>query len=322
METPNFEPPAGPPPVLAPEQLAHLMEQGHLPLTLSPHLSALHASLSTAARDFFAQPAPTKESQYPPSQGTELGYYHVPDEKEYLTLRHRISPAGEPSQRLESLAAKAWSAIAALLYRVLADLSRALGVPLGAWELILDGCLTLPASEGETTPSLLRLFRYEPESGVAVQHRDNGILTLCVGEQKGLQVWQRAEGASTGDSAGQDGEGDGVKPAKGEWKDAVGPTLLAGYALYYLSAGRVRAGNHRVVANPEGRSSIVFALRPSTRHWVDLSPFGGEGAWDMGLIWKRISEGRVNVNAQKELREKKARERRDAKKRLQDMNGG
>ena len=191
------------------------------------------------------------------------------------------------------------------MYRILADLSRALGIPLPAWDPILDGCMSLPSSIEEATTSLLRLFRYEPTSGIATPHRYNGLLTLCVGDGKGLEVWQ--EGAS--DVAA---EGCGSDAPKGGWVDASGPTLLVGSALYYFSAGRATAANHRVVGNPNGRNSIVFALRPSTRHRIDTGPFGGEGVWDLKLIWKRMSEGRINVNAQKQIREKTAEERRRA----------
>lgn len=302
-----YEPPPGPPPLLTHAQISQLIEHGWMHLDLSLNLKQLHESLSHSASKFFSLPQTEKERQYPQAQGTELGYYVVPDEKEYLTLRHSSSsPSLPPScQELESYAAATWSTTAGLLYRVLADLSRALCIPLAAWGPILDGCMSLPSSIEEATPSLLRLFRYEPTSGIATPHRDNGLLTLCVGDEKGLEVWQESASHVGGESCGSNAP-------KGAWIDASGPTLLVGSALYYFSAGRATAANHRVVGSPKGRNSIVFALRPSTRHHIDTSPFGGEGVWDLKLIWKRMSEGRINVNAQKQIREKKAEERRRA----------
>ena len=48
----------------------------------------------------------------------------------------------------------------------------------------------------------------------------------------------------------------------------------------------------------------MFALRPSTRHEVDLSVFpGNQGTVHMGELWKRMWSGAFNVNAPKAVRE-------------------
>jgi len=65
------------------------------------------------------------------------------------------------------------------------------------------------------------------------------------------------------------------------------------------------------VANPEGRSSVIFALRPSLRNKIDLERFGGGvevGVWE---FWKDLQSGRYNVNAPKDMREQ---QKQDMKK--------
>ena len=280
----SFEPPAHPPPLLSDPQLFTLARQGHLPFHLPPSITVLLNDLSSAASSFFDEPTEVKSSTYPAAEGTELGYYLIEGEKEYISLRHLPSPG---SNELERKARQAWHDIAALLHRVLADLAFGLAISHEAWDPLLDGCLTMPTTIEEITPTLFRLFRYYPDSGTADKHVDNGLLTLCVGNGKGLQVLNTKE----------DGK-------DGEWHDVQGPTILAGSMLQVLSGNRVKAGVHRVVSNPTGRSSLVLALRPSLRHpKIDHKLFGGEGVLDIDKIYSEIKKKKFNVNAQKHLRQ-------------------
>ncbi|KAI9808408.1 MAG: hypothetical protein M1827_007467 [Pycnora praestabilis] len=284
MATPYFAPPSNPPPLLTDSQVLAFAQQGHLPVQLSPLLTNLYNALSVDSATFFDQPLDTKIARYPAADRTELGYNSVEDEKEYLSLRCRTSVDPDP---IETVAAEVWQATAAMLHRVLGDLARAMDITHEAWDPMLDGCLSMPPSAKESTPTLLRIFRYLPDSGTADKHTDTGLLTLCVGTGRGLQVLQ-----TTGDDR------------NGQWLDAEGPTLLAGKALQVLSGNRVRAGVHRVVGNPAGRSSAVFPLRPSLRNKeIDLALFGGQGTLNVPEMWSKIKSSRYNVNAAKGVRE-------------------
>ncbi|KAL8811855.1 MAG: hypothetical protein Q9223_001394 [Gallowayella weberi] len=294
-----FIPPSHPPPFLNADQVVELARTGYLPLELPPSLIVSLRELLRLSTDVFNQDISTKESQYPAAQGTELGYYHIENEKEYLTLRHQY--VGDTATTALSLtAAKFWRLASSFLYRLLADLSTALDIPLQAWDPLLDGCLLLPKSKAEATPTLLRLFNYLPGAGAAEKHTDTGFLTLCIGTASGLQVWRPCPSNST-------------SPRNGDWINVgIQPTVLVGKTLQWLSAGRVRAGLHRVVPNPEGRQSVVFALRPSLRHpKLDLAPFGDPSVVDLVDVWKGIRGSVFNVNAQMNIREKQ-------KKRLQE----
>jgi len=141
------------------------------------------------------------------------------------------------------------------------------------------------------TPTLLRMFSYLPATGIAEEHRDLGLLTLCVGTGKGLEVWEGPED-------------------NGRWIPAQGPCILAGRTLRYLSNGKIPAAMHRVVGNPDGRTSIVFALRPSTRGQVQLGPFGGWGYLQGWEIWDFIKDGVRNINATKDIQEMQREEQR------------
>lgn len=287
-----FLPPSHPPPFLDVQQLHYLSEQGHLPIQLPTSLANSYKELATAASTFFDQQKDEKVSRYPPSQGTELGYYVIPSEKEYLTLRHTTSQ--KPSN-LEELAQKTWQQTATLMHRIIGDISYGLDIEPTAWDPLVKGCLNMPTAEDPTSPTLLRMFRYYPKCGVADKHTDGGLLTLCVGAKKGLQVWRKNQ--SSGD-----------EPVQGEWIDAEGPTLLIGSILRGLSSNRVTAGLHRVIANDEGRESLVFALRPITVSELDLTGFGGSGTVDMREFWKLLQKMRVNVNAVGKVREKQRAE--------------
>ncbi|KAL8777973.1 MAG: hypothetical protein Q9213_007625 [Squamulea squamosa] len=288
-----FHAPANPPPLLNAEQVLHLAQTGYLPLSPPPALEICLQDLLKFDREFFIQSTFCKESQFPTAEGTELGYYHVENEKEYLTFRHQYH--SEAAGKLSHAASKFWSTAASLLHRILSDVSSALDIPFSVWDPLLDGCLSMPVSKTETTPTLLRLFDYHPGAGAAEKHTDTGLLTLCIGTAPGLQVWTSSNSA--------------IQP-EGTWKDVgTQPTVLVGKTLQWLSAGRVRAGLHRVVPNAQGRQSVVFALRPSLRHpKLDLEPFGEPSVVDLVDVWKETRGSVFNVNAQTKIREEQKRQ--------------
>jgi len=290
MESSLHTPPPHPPPLLDQSQVEFLARNGYLHLDLPQALLDSTAELSTTLNEFFAQPESTKSASYPAGFGTELGYYHIPGEKEYLTLR---SQAGLQAPFTE-VAQTAWQCINSLLNRVLADISHGLDIPFSIWDPLVRGVRTMPSTIEESTPSMLRLFNYFPKEGIAGAHRDNGLLTLCIGGSKGLQVW------------GQDSEN-----SKGSWMDVQGPTVLVGDTLRVLSFDRVKSGLHRVVGNESGRTSIVFALRTPLQCDVDLADFGAEEeeTVNMGQLWKAITASKVNVNAQKGIRDEQTKRR-------------
>ncbi|KAL8721640.1 MAG: hypothetical protein Q9225_001729, partial [Loekoesia sp. 1 TL-2023] len=230
MNPEEFAPPPHPPPLLDDDQIYQLAQTGSLPLDIPAPLRACTEDLFKLSSQFFSQPQSSKETQYPSAKGTELGYYHIPQEKEYLTFRHQTSPATP----LSLTASKFWSLASSLLHRILCSLSLSLSIPLSAWTPLLNGCLSMSPSQQETTPTLLRLFNYFPNRGAAEQHTDTGLLTLCIGTAPGLQV--RSPSPSEANC----------------WLDvSTRPTVFIGKTLQWLSAGRLIAGPHRVVANPD-----------------------------------------------------------------------
>lgn len=296
-------PPPGPPPLLTVQHVKQLCSQGHLSVELPAHLGAQYTTLFAHADDFFALPTSAKKSQYPPAQGTELGYISLEGEKEYLTFRHLASPSTTFEEATKTL----WHDTAAYLHRILCDVSNSLDIGSDAWAPILDGCMTIPTSVEQSTPSLLRVFRYEPDAGIADPHRDLGLLTLCVGSGRGLQTFtdpvHSTEGTVFASEPQARGQGEGERGAEAGWSDAQGATVLIGDTLRALCTARVNSGVHRVVGNPLGRNSIVFALRSSTRWPIDLTRFGGWGEVESQELWDAIRSSRVNVNARKDVRE-------------------
>jgi isopenicillin N synthase-like dioxygenase len=285
----DLPPPSHPPPLLSEAQIIALARQGHIPLELPPALDSLYTSLSNAASTFFDLPQENKTSTYAPANGTELGYVFIAGEKQYISFRS----LKQPDTELEKLAAQAWLETYNLLYRILGDLAWAMNMNHEAWDRVLDGVSPMPGKLEDATPTLLRMFRYEPDTGIAERHTDLGLLTLCVGDAEGLEVLVKDE----------DGEE--------QWIDYGRSTLLVGQTLRILSGNRVRAGVHRVVGNSEGRCSTVFALRPSTKHEIDMTVFpDGQGTMHMGDLWKTIWKGAYNVNAPKAVREKQKERKR------------
>ncbi len=285
----EFAPPCGPPPFLSPDEVHQLCQDGHLALRLPVHLADQYAALFSHASAFFALPADEKHSAFPAAASdTEQGYSRVPGEKEFISVRYLDGDRlGEPAIAWAGDLARAWHDTAHLLHRILAAVGVRLAMSPEAWDSVVADGMNLPTTERESTPTLMRLFRYEPRGGVADAHRDLGLLTLCVCRGRGLQVWERNDG--------QPGE---------TWRAAAPVTLLVGDTLRALSGNRVPAAMHRVEASEDGRASIVFALRASTRRSLNLAHFGGEGIIDTDALWNRILIGRVNINQQKDVRER------------------
>jgi len=278
----EYLPPPGPPPMLSLEQLRHLCRYGWLAYDLSPDLSDRLTRLFGLASNFFNQGTEEKQRLYPASQGTECGYYCVEAEKEYVTLRRQV----HQHLPFEAEAGEAWREIAQLLHGVLLELSKAEGLETSVWDDMVNGSLPYPPPDADLNNviSLMRVFRYLPTTGVADPHTDLGVLTLCVGDGTGLEVLDTS-----------------LSPP--EWRPAAKATILVGETLRKLSNGVIRAGLHRVVGNPEGRGSIVFALRPNLSERVDLSAFGGEGVVDTRKFYMDIKGTKYNINANHELRE-------------------
>ena len=287
----NFLPPTEPPPLLSEEQLLHLLQNGWLFVPIADSLQNQISDLSKEVGHFFDRPEEEKKRLYPASQGTEVGFYPVAGEKEYITFRHHVGAVPE----LEKQVAHVWAAVASLLHRILCDIARSSDISTSAWDQFLQDSLELPKNSEslDTTTTLLRLFRYYPSGGFAAQHVDIGLLTLCVGNGKGLQVLDCSQ-----------------QPP--QWIDAEGPTILVGEMVKVLSEGMIRAGAHQVQPNDMGRTSTVFTLRPSLKGTVDLSMYGFEGELETKQLWTAIKESKVNINATKEIREQ-MKAKRDAK---------
>jgi hypothetical protein len=288
-----FEPPPGPPPLLTSEQLRHLAFQGWLPVDLKPELVEQLGKLMRAASNFFEKEHEEKRSLYPSSHGTESGFYHVEGEKEHFTLRRQVHPEHE----VEQFATEVWRQAATLLHRILGDISRAAGYSTHAWDHIVQGSLRLPEEDCDLNNiiTLMRLFKYYPTAGTAEQHVDIGLLTLCVGGGEGLQVLDRS-----------------TEPPS--WINAVGPTILVGDFARGLMRNQIRAGLHQVVSNPEGRQSIVFALRPCLSEPTDLATFGGKGIVSTREYFYKIKGAKYNINASKEIREQQRKAKREGRK--------
>ena len=278
-----YEAPRYPPPILSPAEIRHLACHGWLPVTLLEHLSQALEQLQAAACGYFAGDNAQKRELYPPSHGTESGFYEVPNEKQYVTLRHTV----HDNSCMETHAREVWRDATAFLHRILCDLSRAGGYDLDAWNGMLEGSHLMPSEDRDLNniTTLLRLFKYEAATGIATEHVDIGLLTLCVANGPGLQMLDRS-----------------VTPHR--WRDAVGPIVLVGDMTRALFRGQVRAGMHRVVGIPDCRNSIIYALRPCLKGILDLECWGGEGKVDTAEYFLKIKGTRHNINATHDIREK------------------
>jgi isopenicillin N synthase-like dioxygenase len=306
----DVPPPPEPPPILSSAQLEHLISYGYVTVSLPTHLDEAIRTLFKDAHSFFALEEDVKVKAFPARTGvrsTDSGYVHVPGEKEYVTFRFLVSEhdSNDEGAGIKTSVAQTWNDAARFLLRVLSDVGIGLDIPPYAWDHIVWDSLNMPRRREEAAPSLLRVFRYEPQGGVADPHRDVGLLTLSVSHGPGLQVWHRrrstprqTDGTEGGDTYSQD-----ATEERPEWRDAGEMSIMIGDTLRILSGNRLCAAHHRVVATETGRSSIVFTLRPSIRDIVDLSQFGGEGVVDGRLLWRAIANNRVNINAPMEVRQ-------------------
>jgi isopenicillin N synthase-like dioxygenase len=298
----DASPPAGPPPLLTQDQLLQLAQQGWLALTLPDEFATSISNLFDKSTSFFDLDDAEKQTLFPTKLGTEFGFYHVPNEKEYITYRCRIHGAtsitnGEShtstqAQQLEDSVAEAWQHCGLLLYRILCDLARWSDLDVSVWNNILDGTLSLPESEDKMSYTLMRVFQYLAWTGCAEKHSDLGLLTLCVGNGRGLEVLDRVQS---------------TKQTHVWISPEARPshvTILTGSTLRALSNNAFNTGVHRVVSNPQGRNSIVFALRHTARHDIDFRPFGGDGVVSPAELWDFVKADRVNINSLKELRER------------------
>ncbi|OQO01554.1 hypothetical protein B0A48_12590 [Cryoendolithus antarcticus] len=279
----DYASPAGPPPLLDPEQLQHLCTHGWLLLDLPAELEARLEQLSASTSGFFGTDIESKTSTYPKRQGTEYGYYRVESEKEYVTLRRRV----HSDSVLETHAEHVWYSSAGLLHRILCDLSRMGDSPNTVWDSLISGAVHYPTLDTDLKDSitLMRLFNYFPTTGMADPHTDTGLLTLCVGGAAGLEVadW-------TADPP--------------VWIPASKPCILVGETLRALSQGALIAGCHRVVGNPKGRTSVVFALRPNLGLSTDMASFGGDGVVSNRELYNEIKREKYSINAKQDVREK------------------
>ncbi|GAB7365853.1 hypothetical protein MBLNU230_g7184t1 [Neophaeotheca triangularis] len=88
----EYAPPPGPPPVLNRQRHEQLSEHGYLFLPLADPLVKHFQRLSIIASAFFDQDEEAKRTSYPSGPGTEVGYYEVKHEKEYVTFRWEVHP--------------------------------------------------------------------------------------------------------------------------------------------------------------------------------------------------------------------------------------
>jgi isopenicillin N synthase-like dioxygenase len=292
--------------------MLQLARQGWLSLPLPADLAGTVAELFASSAAFFDLQDHAKARAYPSKSGTEFGYYLVKKEKEYTTFRCRVHTADAAAAQsslstsvvslcdLEHTAARAWRECALLLFRILCDLARWSQLDVSVWDDILDGTLMMPAAEDQMTYTLLRLFRYFPTTGVVAEpHTDLGLLTLCVGDRGGLEVLDRTR--STDDHpVWINAASEAQTQTEPQTQTA---TILVGQTLKALSNETFNPGIHRVVGNPEGRHSVVFALRHSSRHDVDFGLFGGEGRVRASELWRFIEVGKVNINTVKKRRD-------------------
>ena len=330
--------PPRPPPFLSPAEIDQLCSQGYLDLDLSPLIMGQVEKLFEETSSFFMLPAETKARLFPsPAESSETGYSCIPDEKEFITLRFVSPPQGNSSEKeeavragIETLVARTWHDLAHLMHRILVDISVHLGhIMPSAWDPVIENTLGLPVSSEKATPALMRIFRYEPEKGVADPHKDLGLLTICICDDKGLQVFDRSLAPAPGVSRDGNPDEDSLPDAEAEspsnhgsrntrWRDAGRVTILTGDTLRILSGNKINSGFHRVVATEKGRRSVVFAWRASTDTLIDLADFGGTGVIASKALWDRIKGSRVNINAQKHIRQEQT-ERRRMKNAVQDI---
>lgn len=175
IEAEIFQPPPGPPPQHRETKEAHSWElelfhpppepppshhfrtQGwrRLPLSGTPKWSAID-HLFRASKVFFDRQDTYKNTKI--SRNTEEGFYRVPGEKEYLTIRD-FSEASCPEE-LRSAGRKAWKSVFSLFSQELEEIERKLSLKTGALSRYAEASDLRNGNE-KLGASMLRCFRYE-----------------------------------------------------------------------------------------------------------------------------------------------------------------
>ena len=208
--------------------------------------SPLQLRLLQLVRHFLMQDAATKDAWVDPCDGARH-YTRLQGGREAFTVRDGcLLPA------LRRPARRAWRHLMQLSHATLRRVEPAAPGPAGRLiELLEPG--RLPAAP--KSASLLRHFRCPPPAAPGAQvvgaHADLGLLSFCLEDTPGLEVWDRRAGAWR-------------RPPLG----AV--AVLAGEALTLVTGGAVLPSRHRVVlgaARP--RTSQVFHLRLRTDALLD-----------------------------------------------------
>ena len=198
-----------------------------------------------------------------------------------MTFRYRSNP----ESLLENCVGDAWEKAARLLHRILCDLACFHSYDPRMWDPFVENTFCLPQNESSRTDTttFMRMFQYYP-GGVAEQHIDLGLLTLCIGSDSGFEAVEHC-------------------PDTSRWIATQKPVVLVGRMASMLLHRNARPGRHRVVSNPQGRRSVVLALRPCLRAQIDLDPSDGQQAISAREYWAKTSAVRYNINAKKDLRE-------------------
>lgn len=238
---------------------------------------------------FFTNPTTAKKELFPQKQTTEFGYHKVKHEKEYVTFRCRTQQenaleAKSSAADLESSTVKLWGKVGILLHRILCDIAWASEHETKVWDAILEGTLDMPPSEKEMSYTLMRIFRYLRTTGTAKEHPDH----VPLGTALGLQVCDRINSTESELHwiATPEGTGHAI--------------ILVGQTLKMQSSGALNVGIYRVIGNPLGRDSIVYALRHSSRSVINLGLFEGNGQIQPEELYKFMGVGKVNINAVKD----------------------
>lgn len=152
------------------------------------------------------------------------------------------------------------------------------------WDPFVEDTFSLPQDKSNMidNTTFMRIFQYYPD-GVAEQHIDRGLLTLCVGTDSGFEVIENCPDAS-------------------RWIATDKPIVLVGRMASILLQRNARPGRHRVVSNPQGRRSAIFALRPCLRAEIDPGPVDGQ-PFSARRYFAKTSATTYNINAKKDLRE-------------------
>ena len=208
------------------------------------------------------------------------GFNAVPEEKEYVTFKYRSNL----ESMFENSVGDAWEKGTRLLHRILCDLASFHGYDPRVWDPFVKDTFSLPRDESSMTDTdtFMRVFQYYP-GGVAEQHTDLGLLTLCVGTDSCLEVVEH-------------------RPDASHWIAPQHCLVLVGRMASILLDKKVRPGRHRVVSSPQGRKSCVLALRPCPTAQMNMHTSDGQETISAREWYAKTSATRYNINAKKDLR--------------------